>query len=66
MKRKNNVYLIKKTHMFSHDEYICSKCGYKAEKRFSVCPGCSSVLNKEKYDANWVDELEYFDIITED
>ncbi|MBR6941368.1 MAG: hypothetical protein IKH65_11220 [Clostridia bacterium] len=66
MKRNNKVYLIKKTHMFSPDEYICSKCGYKNEKRFSVCPGCSSVFSKEKYDANWVDELEYFDAFMED
>ena len=57
------AHLIKKTHLFEPDEYVCSVCGYTAAEPFGVCPNCGEPLFGEKSDLNWVDEAAMFDIL---
>ena len=64
--KQNKAYWIQKTHLFDSDEYICSACRYSAPKPANVCPNCGSIMEKCKYDPNWVDEFEMMDSILED
>lgn len=61
-KNRRTAYWTQKTHLFRADEYICSKCGFKADKPYKNCPNCDSEMGKNKYDPSWVDEAEMMDI----
>lgn len=62
----SNAYWKEKTHFFSDSEYICSKCGYVADRAYKQCPACGADMSKSKPDGNWVDEEEMLDILLED
>ena len=62
---RKKIYWIRKTHLFSRDEYICSSCGHREYKPLEVCPKCGAEPEGVKYKATWVDEAEFFDIINE-
>ncbi len=55
-----------KTHIFRADEYICSSCGTVSDKPYNVCPGCGRPMKNAKYDASWVDEAEFFSLMSDD
>ena len=59
---KKTAYWTQKTHLFKADEYICSHCGFSADKPYRNCPKCGSEMKKSKYDPSWVDEAEIMDI----
>ena len=65
-KKRNMAYWTRKTHLFRSDEFICSACGYPADKAYKQCPSCNSNMCKSKYDPSWVDEAEFLDIFLED
>ena len=62
-KKKKVPYWIQKTHLFRKDEFICSACGCKAKKAYRYCPACGSYMIKVRYDASWVDEAEFMDMM---
>ncbi len=64
-KKKSPVW-IQKTHYLKADEFICSACGFKAKKAFRTCPGCKAQISKVKYEASWVDEAEFVDMMFDD
>ena len=66
MNKQKKARWIQKTHLFRADEYICSACQFKTVKPASQCPSCGSVMRGKKYDPNWVDEMEIFDILMGD
>lgn len=53
-------------HLFSGDSYECSLCHCSFKKRTATCPGCGAEMTSDKYDPNWVDELEIFDMLLGD
>ena len=57
---------IRHSHLFRADSYECSRCRYSCGDRYERCPGCDSLMTGEKYDPEWVDELEAFDAIFDD
>lgn len=63
---KNKAFLIRKTHFLKKDEYICSVCGYTADRAYKTCPSCGEQIAKTKYDAVWADEISFFDDIAGD
>ncbi len=66
MKSKKKANLIRHTHLFSKDEFICSACGYRADKRYNPCPRCGAVIKGIRSDMKWFDEMEEYDMIFED
>ena len=55
-----------KTHLFSADEYICSRCGVSCCKPYKVCPNCRSAMGKSSYNPSWVDEAEGLSVLLDD
>ena len=66
MKSKKTAKLIQRTHLFRRDEFECSACGFRADKRFLSCPRCGAAIKGSKYDASWVDEMAEFDLMFEE
>ena len=60
---KNQAVWIRRTNLFSTDDYECSACGCLAGKPQSICPHCGAVMGGEQYDPSWVDEAAMLDII---
>ena len=60
---KASARWIRRTHLFRRDEYVCSACKTLADEPVAVCPACGAVMNGERYDPSWVDEMEMFDAI---
>lgn len=54
------------THLLKSDEYECSACGAVQDKPYAVCPGCSSQMDKIKYDTSWIYEMAVYDEIFDD
>ena len=61
--KPKHPYWIQHSHLFSDDEYICSRCGCKVEFPVAECPNCGSQMGSSRDDANWVDEAEILDIL---
>ena len=64
--RESRAKWIRHSHLFRGDTYECSRCGYTAGSRQERCPECDSLITGDKYDPQWVDELEMFDAIFDD
>ena len=64
--KKKTAHWIRHTHIFRHDEYECSACGFRTKKPFKTCPGCGLPMKGSKYDPSWVDEMEAIDAMLED
>lgn len=64
--KKKAGHWIKEAHLFRSDVYICSACGAKFDKTSKTCPKCGIEMKSEKYDPQWVDELETLDAIFDD
>lgn len=62
----SGAHWIRKTHLFRRDEYVCTRCGYFADKPYRECPGCKSRMWKGKYDPGWVDEMEAMSALMDD
>lgn len=63
---KKNAEWTQCTHLLRKDEYICSVCGYHADKPYGTCPHCGAKMKTSKYDPSWVDEMEMLDAILDD
>ena len=61
---KKSARWVRRTHFFRRDEFECSVCGYRAEKKSAKCPRCGAPMKGEKIDPGWVDEMEDFDAIS--
>ena len=48
------------------DYWECSVCGAVVDRPAAKCPKCGSGMHGEKYDPQWVDELEIMDAIFDD
>ena len=57
---------IRRTHLFSRDDYECSACHARADKPYSACPNCHTPMSGSRYDSSWVDEIEMMDAIFDD
>lgn len=64
--KKKKGHWIKEAHLFRSDVYICSVCKSKFPKTSKTCPKCGVEMVSEKYDPQWVDELEMLDAIFDD
>ena len=58
--------LVRRTHVFKADEYICANCSYSLPAPFGVCPRCGAEMRGNRYDPVWVDEMEALDAIFDD
>ncbi len=65
-KSSKSGYWIQHTHLFRADVYECSLCGSGSKKPLKNCPRCGARMKKSKYDPQWVDEIEIWDVITGD
>lgn len=59
------AYWIRKTHLLRADEYVCSACGRRFRRPSPLCPSCGRRMTRSKYDASWVDEAEFLDMMDE-
>jgi len=66
MEQKKTAYWTQKTHLFDADEFICSACGYSADKAYKNCPKCGAEMAESKYDPTWVDEAFMAEMILGD
>lgn len=57
------AYWIKRTHLFSKDEYKCSYCGNHADKPYKTCPSCGIRMKGIRNDPFDADEMEMADEI---
>ena len=60
------AYWIVKTHILRDDEYYCSSCGRRADRKYKTCPSCGLLMKGKKSDLGWIDEMEMIDILTGD
>ncbi|MCQ2551063.1 MAG: DNA repair protein RadA [Clostridia bacterium] len=54
---------IKREHLLGDTEYVCSECGYKADKPYEVCPNCNDEAEGVKDDPAWVEEVIFMDFL---
>lgn len=59
-------YWIRRTHLLRADEYLCSRCGKKADRPTAYCPACGVRMAGTKKDAHWILEAEILDDILGD
>lgn len=57
---------IRRSHLFRADEYVCSRCGRRAERPARICPGCGAPMRGAKYDPAWADEAEELELLLGD
>lgn len=57
------AHWIQRTHFLDPDEYECSACGSRFAHKRAVCPECGVEMHGSEYDASWVDEAAFLDII---
>ena len=62
----NTAYWIRRTHLFSADEYICSACKGSFDRPYGECPSCGAHMKKGKYVPSWVDEAEALSALLDD
>ena len=61
-----SAYWIVKTHILRDDEYYCSACRARADRKYKICPNCGLPMKGKKSDLGWIDEMEMMDIMLED
>ena len=59
-------YWIREERLFRADRFICSECRAVSKKTGAKCPKCGAKMGRAKADPKWVDELEFWDAITDD
>jgi len=60
---RTQSHWIRRTHLFSPDDYECAQCGKATSKPKPTCPHCGASMHGEQYDPSWVKEAAMLDII---
>ena len=60
------AYWTQRTHLFTKDEYECSKCHALCDEPYVICPNCHADMGKIKYDGAWIDEMADYDEMFDD
>ena len=53
---------IKHSHLFKRTEFECSVCKTRFNAKASRCPACGALIRGEKYEPDWVEEMEFYDV----
>lgn len=61
-KKQKPAKWIEKDRLFRGREYVCSRCGSAFPTPSAVCPGCGSVMRGKRYDPEWIEEMEFYDV----
>lgn len=64
--KKPKPHWIRRTHLFSRDEYECSACGKRFRKPAPVCPACGARMGPARSTQDWADEASELEWMLDD